>query len=284
MGSTCIITDSSVQFTQPSFHGSQNIRLLNHQIDVAGKTYTDLHDLKIGSFPKDVSDDFQPKIITPSENDIQNLVSSLLPQYDHLFLILLSKELSPVFEIASNLCSTLHGRATIHCIDSQNTSVGLGFIVQTAAEMAAKGVPADDIEQYLRKLIPHIYTLLCTPNLSYLHWGGFIDYAQSIVGEMVSLLPIFSLEEGKFNPLEKVKNIKNAVDYFIEFIDEFENLAQVSILQPAPPAISDLRILHQHLEEMGENAVYTEYPINPFLASLIGPRGFGMVLMENIRP
>lgn len=283
MSSTCIITDSSVQFTQPSFPGSQNIRILNHQINVAGKTYTDLHELKIGSFPKEITEDFQPKILPPNEADLHRFISSLLPNYDHLFIILLSKEISPTFEIVNHLSSTLHGRASIHCIDSQNTSVGLGFIVQTAAEMSSKGIPAETIEQSLRKLIPHIYTLLCTPNLSYLHWGGFIDYAQSIVGEMVSLLPIFTLEEGKLNPLEKVKNIKNAVDYFLEFVDEFENLAQVSILQPAPPAISDLRILHQHLEEIGENAVYTEYPINPYLASLIGPRGFGMVLMENIR-
>lgn len=283
MGSTCIITDSSVQFTQMTFPGYHNIYLLNHQIEVSGKLYTDLHELKICSFPKEISKDFLPKLIPPSESEIRNLITSLLPNYDDLFLILLSKELSPTYEIAAKICSTLHGRAAIHCIDSQNVSVGLGFVVQTAAELATKGVPAERIEQHLRKLIPHIYTLLCTPNLSYLHWGGFIDYAQSVIGEMSGLLPIFTLEEGKLNPLEKVKNVKTAIDYFLEFIDEFEDLVQVSALQPAPPTITDLRMIHQHLEEIDGSTTYTEYPLSPYLASLIGPRGFGMVLMENVR-
>lgn len=283
MGSTCIITDSSVQFTQLGFPGFQNIRILNQKIEVAGRVYTDLHELKICSFPKEITPDFKPKLIPPTELEIHNLITSLLPKYDDLFLITVSKEVSPTYEVAANICSTLHGRATLHCIDSQNISVGLGFVVQTASELATKGIPGEIVEQHLRKLIPHIYTLLCTPNLSYLHLGGFIDYAQAVVGEMSSLLPIFTLEEGKLNPLEKVKNIKSAIDYFLEFIDEFENLAQVSALQPTPPTISDLRMIHQHLEEIGGNTGYTEYPISPYLASLIGPRGFGMVLMENIR-
>ncbi len=283
MASTCVITDSSVQFAQPNFLGSQNIRIINHQIEVGGKIYDRLQELKISNFPRQISKDFQPKIVSPSNESLYELISSLLPKYDDLFIILLSKEINPLYDQVAAISSKLHGRARIHCIDSQNFSIGLGMIVQTASELSQKGVPGDDVEQYIRKLIPHIYTLLCSPNLSYLHWGGSIDYAQSVVGEMISLLSIFTIEDGKLNPLEKVKNVKGAIDYFIEFFDEFDDVKQLSILQPAPPTISEMRLLHQHIEEVGSEASYSEYPINPFLASLIGPKGFGLVLMENVK-
>ncbi len=283
MSSYCIITDSSVQFAQPNFSGSHDIRIINHQIEINGKTFTRQNELKIGSFPRQISPDFQPRIVPLSNDTITDTLASLLPQYDDLFIILLSKELNPLYDQVSGISAKLHGRARIHCIDSQNISIGLGMIVQTASEMLSNGIDADAVEQYLRKLIPHVYMLICTSNLSYLHLNGSIDYAQSVVGEMISLLSIFTIEDGKFNPLEKVKNVKGALDYFIEFFDEFDDVKQLTILQPAPPAISEMRILHQHIEEVGSEAGYSEYPINPFLASLIGPRAFGLALMENLR-
>ena len=207
----------------------------------------------------------------------------MLPQFDELFLITLSKELNPLYDRISAVSAKLHGRARIHVIDSQNVSIGLGMIVQTASELLSKGIPGEEVEQYLRKLIPHVYMLLCVPNLSYLRLNGVIDYAQSIVGEMISLLSIFTLEDGKLNPLEKVKNIKGSLDFFIEFFDEFDDVRQLAVLQPAPPAISEMRALHQHIEEVGSNASFSEYPINPYLASLIGPKAFGLALMENLK-
>lgn len=283
MASTCIITDSSVQFAQPNFLGSHNIRMINHQLEVGDKIYTQPNELKISNFPKQISRDFQPRVITPANEAIYEFISALLPQYDDLFIIVLSKELNPLFDRVADISSKLHGRAKIHCIDSQNVSIGLGMIVQTASELSAKGIPGDEVEQYLRKLIPHVYTLLCAPNLSYLYASGSIDYAQSVVGEMISLLSIFTIEDGKLDPLEKVKNIKGAVDFFIEFFDEFDDVKQLSVLQPAQPPISEMRLLHQHIEEVGSQASFSEYPINPFLATLIGPKAFGLALMENLK-
>jgi DegV family protein with EDD domain len=283
MASYCIITDSSAQFAQPNFTGSQAVRIINHQIEIEGKIYTHLHELKVATFPRQISPEFQPRIIPLSNETITETIASLLPQYDDIFIILLSKELNPLYEQVASQSSKLHGRARIHCIDSQNVSIGLGMIVQTASEMLARNIAADEVEQYIRKLIPHVYMLLCAPNLSYLYLQGSIDYAQSVVGEMISMLSIFTLEDGRLNPLEKVKNVKGALDYFIEFFDEFDDVRQLAILQPAPPAIVEMRLLHQHIEEVGSNASYSEYPINPFLACMIGPKAFGLALMENLR-
>jgi DegV family protein with EDD domain len=282
MGSTCIITDSSAQFTSPGFLNSQGLKILPHRLSYAPDHSLPQSEVKVVDFPRHVSAKFSPHIEAPSQDEVFACLEKNLAIYDDIFMILLSKEISPLYERAEKAGNTLHGHANLHLIDSQNTSLGLGLIVQYAAELIHKKLPATDIEKSLRLVTPHVYTLLCTPNLSYLQTAGLLDPGQAIIGEMLSLSPLFLIEEGVLNPLQKVKNQRSAIDYFIEFADEFEKLKHVAVIQPSHGSISEMRVFHQHMDEFFPTCGYSEYAINPYLASMIGPRGFGIVVMEDI--
>jgi DegV family protein with EDD domain len=282
MGSTCIITDSSAQFTYPGFPGKKCLTVIHHQISFT-KTGEIIEPApRLNEIPAYVKGDFFPKVIVPSQDTIYSTILESLPLYDDILIILLSKEISPLYRDVEKMIASIHGHANLHLIDSQNTSLGLGLLVQYAADLVTKNLPLDEIEKKLRLIIPHIYTLFCTPNLSYLHAAGILDIGQSTVGEMLNLLPLFVMEDGKLNPLQKVKNQRSAVDYFIEFVDEFDKLLHVAFIQPTPPVINESKLLHQHLDEVFPDTAYTEHLINPYLYTLFGPRGFGMVVMENI--
>ena len=237
---------------------------------------------KGSDFPLFTSERFQPKILAPEVDTLIATITDSLPYFDDIFIILLSKEISPLYSEVEKIATSLHGHANLHLIDSQNTSLGLGLLVQYATELIIKELPVDEIEKSLRLMIPHIYTVLCTPNLSYLHAAGIIDVGQSTVGEMMNLFPLFVMEEGKLNPVQKVKNQHAAIDYFIEFVDEFDDLHHVGFIQTVPPGVSESKLLRQHLNEFFEDTTYTEHLINPYLCTLFGPRGFGMVVMENL--
>lgn len=281
-GSSCIITDNAAQFTRPAITENPDFHVINHRIVVANHEATEIQKIQLSDLPKWVASSTPLTFLPPDQRQITDLLHSVYQSYNDIFLILLSRALHPGYDLTESIVSNLHGKAAIHLIDSQTVGVGEGQLVQLAAELIGKQVPAPTIEEKLRKTIPHIYTLLCTPNLSYLNNSRFIDIGQSTVGEMSSLLPIFSLEDGKLNPLDKVKNIHNVIDYFIEFIDEFDNLGSISFIQPAPPAFIESKLIRQKVEETYPHAVYSERTINPFLASLIGPRGHGIVISESI--
>ncbi len=280
MTSTCIITDSSAQFTQPGMPGKQCLKFINHELRNKANGQNFLP--KVTDFPRFTSSEFQPQIIVPDEESIYNLISNSLPLYDDLFVILLSKEINPLYQIVEKTATTLHGRANIHLIDSQNTSVGLGLLVQYASTLISKNMPAEEIEKSLRLMVSHIYTVFCTPNLSYLHNAGILDMGQASIGEILNLYPIFVLDDGKVNPLQKVKNLRNAIEYFIEFVDEFDNLSNIAVIQPASSILPETKLLHLHVNEFFPETKYTEHSISPFIASLLGPRGFGMAIMENL--
>lgn len=282
MGSTCIITDDSAQFTNPGFQKNPGLKFLSHKLVFSSNQELSKSQIKVADFPKQVSPDFTPRVIPPTDEEISSCLEKNLSAYDDIFLIMLSKEISPLYERTEKLCASLHGHANFHLIDSLNTSLGLGLIVQYASELIDQGLSPAEVEKSLRLIIPHVYTLLSTPNLSYLQATGMLDVGQSVVGEMLSLSPLFLIEEGVLNPLQKVKNQHGAMEYFLEFIDEFDDLRHVALIQPAHSSLSESRFLRQHIDENFPSAAYSEYPINPFLASMIGPRGFGIVVMEQL--
>ena len=281
MSSTCIITDSSAQFSFPGFPGKICLKILQNQVVYIDSGESINPPPKVNELPAYTNSHFYPKIIAPTTETVYSTLFEALPFYDDIFILLLSKEISPLYQEAEKITTSLHGHANLHIIDSQNSSLGLGLLVQYASDLINKNLPADEIEIKLRLIIPHIYTLFCTPNLSYLHSAGILDIGQSTVGEMMNLFPLFVMEDGKLNPLQKVKNQRSAIDYFIEFVDEFDDLRHVAFIQPAAPAINESKLLHQHLDEFFPDTSYTEHLINPFISALFGPRGFGMVVMEN---
>jgi DegV family protein with EDD domain len=280
MPSSCIIADNAAQFTRVNFPENICLRFINFKTEYSFLNSKEKSQNTGLEFPKHLQLNQSPIVQAPDYNEIREIIENSVNHFDDVFIILHSKEINPVYSVILDLINKIRGRAAVHLIDSQSLSIGQGFLVQSAVDMISKNMNGHQIEETLREQVPHIYTLLCTPGLSYLHNAGFIDNGQGVVGEMLSLLPIFSLEDGKFNPIDKLKNVHGVIEYFIEYIEEFDDLLQVSFLQSTPPAIQEAKLIKQYIEENYPDTVYTEHPHNNYLASLIGPKGFGLVVIE----
>ena len=283
MGHTCILTDNAAQFTRPNFPGYKHINCFNSSLELQKGSIVDLQDVKVGDFPIHVNSDYPIRLIPPSKDAVAEQVIALNSLYDDVFIILVSKDLSTNYEIFEDTLKKFHGKADIHLLDSESIAIGEGQIIQMAANMIEKNISAAIIEETLREAIPHIYTLLCTPNFSYLHKSGFVDIGQAVSGEYLGFLPIFTLDDGQLHSIEKVKNIRSVIDYFVEFIDEFDSIDNVSFIQPSIIGHNESKMIRQHVEEFYPQTSYSEHTINPYLASLIGPQGLGIVITESIK-
>jgi len=282
MGRSCILTDNAAQFTRPIFSGYKNLLFLEENVEIQKDVILDLRKARVSDFPKHVNAAFPVRLLPLSPEEIKEKLHLFSQTYDDIFILLVSRDLHPIYNIIEDLIQNIHGRATIHLLDTQSVAIGEGQIIQIAADLVEKGGNGMRIEEQLRVAIPHVYTLLSTPNYSYLYNSGFLDLGQAVSGEILSFLPIFNLEDGKLNPVEKVKNVRNVIDYFIEFIDEFEDISNISMIQPSLNGFSESKLIRQHIDEFFPETSYSEHPINPFLASLIGPQGTGIIITESI--
>ncbi len=284
MASTCVLTDTSAQFPQLAFPGRNLVRVMGLDISLNGVLFEEGRDIKASSLPHSASPQLNPRLSAPPQEKLVNLLINLSQNYDEIIAIVMSSQLSSVYDSVQRASEEVKGRVRLQIIDSQTTSVGLGILVQCAAEAAAAGINGAEIERMVRSMIPHIYMVVCTPGLSYLHYAGYIDRAQASLGEMLNLLPIFAMEEGHLTPLEKVRNHRNMLDFFQEFLDEFDSIQHIALLQSVTPNQQDSRLLREHAEDLFENTPFSEHAINLPLATLLGPRTQGLIVVENPDP
>ncbi len=280
MHNIAIITDSTAQFPNPTFPGKDLIRILPLDIFLADVRYEEGSNIKTSDFPITTTSPNDPRLIIPPPDEIADLLSALLRQNEELLVILSSTDLTATYQNTIEAVKLIQGGRSIQVINSQTLSSGLGILVQLAAELVVKGSSLTEVDRQVRQLVPHIYTLICSPCLSYLHQNGAIESQQAIIGEYLNLHPIFSLEEGRLNALCKVRNFRHAQDFFQEFIEEFDSLTHISLLRGINTQGVDNRILRQFVQEFFPETPFSEHRINPFLATLFGPKSIGLIVVE----
>lgn len=279
MKSVAIITDSTVQFTLPTFPG----RDLVHIIPIAVEAEPAHRLTKAQELPNLPSSTPFPRLVIPGVEELEQFLLS--PEtnrpYDQILGIFSSSFLSILTPDMQSLASQWLGRCCLQVIDSLTTSVGLGLVVQAAAEALSRSASFESVEQLVRSHIPRIYSILCTPNLSYLYHSGIIDVAQATVGEMLGMMPVFVIEEGKLSPLEKVKNYRQVTDLFQEFMDEFDHLKHIAYLQGVGASPQMGRLLREHAAATQSRVPFTEHHINLSLAGLLGPQCCALTVIED---
>jgi fatty acid-binding protein DegV len=107
-----------------------------------------------------------------------------------------------------------------------------------------------------------------------------VDIAQAVAIEVLSLFPIFSIEEGHMTPIEKTRNYRQTIDFFREFMDEFDNLQHIAFIQPAAPSHADNRLMREHVMENFSDTPFTEHTVNLAVSALFGPRSMGLIIIE----
>jgi DegV family protein with EDD domain len=280
MASICILTDSSAQFPQLGFSGRNDVRVISFSVEANGQLYEEGRDLKTTDLPPAASETFRPRLIPPSVETFQDLFVNLNQHYGEIIAILTSASLSSAFDHAHQAAKAIQGRVKVTVIDSQTTSVGLGLLVQSAAEAVARGEPAVEVERMVRSLVPLTYMMICTPAMSYLYHAGFVDQSQAFVGDMLGLMPIFTLEEGQISAVEKVRNSRSLVDFMQEFVCEFDDLQHIAFIQSTPAMSHEARLMREHAQSCFPQTPFSEHTINLPLATLIGPRSVGLVAVE----
>jgi DegV family protein with EDD domain len=281
MSRTCIVTDSTALFSNQSFKGSEHVYVIPHRLQFGDQLIPDNRELKINKIYDKSNNNTSLQIHPPSVESFRQLFISLGYKYHAIVVILLSSNLSFAVDHAHEAAYSLRSSADIHVIDSETTAVGLGLLVQNAAEAAAETEVNIDINRLVRGNIRNIYTAFCLPDLIYLHRSGQLDLAQALVGEMLEILPFFILEYGKLVPVQKARSSRHLVDILHEFITEFDHLQQLAIIQGIPSFEQETRNLRERINQNFPTIKLSEHIMGAALGTILGPRSLGLVVIEN---
>lgn len=281
MASTCILTDSTVQFPIPAFDGRNLVNVIGlNLIDV--RSGEEVHStLRAHDLPGSTEPEILYKFLPPSVEDFERYYLHLGQNYSEIVVLTHSADLSSTFRNALQAGENLKGQVKIEIIDSQSIATGLGLVVQEAAKSAEEGLSAAEISEAIRRFLPRVYTLFCIQGLTYLHTNGYLGLSQAIVGEYLNMLPIYVLEEGILSPTQKARNHRHLVDLLHEFISEFYTLDHIGLIQGVPPFETETRSLRERLVEGYDQTPISEHIISPELALMIGPRSLGLFVLQS---
>lgn len=198
----------------------------------------------------------------------------------HILSLHVSGQLSDVCKVARQAANTLLGRCRITVVDSETISVGLGILVKASAEAAAKGQSLDDITRIIRGMIPRIYVVFFVETLDYLEREDRIRPAQALLGAMLDIKPFLTMQDGELIPMEKVRSRDRAVDKLFEFISEFSDIEQITILQSTPHPTEDTKLLLERLDIAFPGLEAPVVVYGPTLASHLGLGALGVIVFE----
>lgn len=252
----CIVTDSTACLDKDVLEELKIVRLpllITHQ----GSTYIDA----------EISGEEYEKLLNSEEGLPTTSHPPLLAFYE-VFVeavkneravvgIFLSSQLSGTVStavLAKKMVLEEYPQARIEIIDSQ--SAGMGFAVREAAKAALRGESMEKIGEITRETLSNTKFLITIPSLENLKRGGRIGGARALIGSILRIRPVLTLNNGQIGLLEKPRTKEKALGIIL---DVFSEDIQTNGLKGATVghvcAEQDAAELAKRLEEIAGQAV-----------------------------
>lgn len=278
MSQVKIITDSTADL--PADVAEQlDIKVVPLTLQIGKETLRDGIDIDASHFFKRLrTSKVTPDTAPPPPKMFEDIYAQTLREHDAILSIHLSGKLSETVASAEKAAMPFLGRKKISVVDSMSASRGLGYLAIAAAEAANNGATLDELIKLMRTLIPHVYLTFFVETPEYLHRGGRLAKAQTMLGSMLNIKPLLAIEDGEIVPLEKVRTRQRAIEKLCEFTLEFSRVRKMTILHAEnEPEVKDLT---EKIREHLPTAVIETATYGPVLACHVGPDALGVVIFE----
>jgi DegV family protein with EDD domain len=130
---------------------------------------------------------------------------------------------------AARIAAEQFTRIPVSVLDSGQLSLGLGFIVEKAAELAALGHRMEDILAQLADLMKRTYVFASLKTLEYLRRSGRMNFALASFGELLQIKPLLHMNQG--NPVaHRVRTQERATERMLAWLNEYAPFEKLAIL------------------------------------------------------
>jgi len=270
-----IVTDSTSDIPE-ELVSKYDIHVVPLRLMFGEETFQDGVDISAEVFYKRLVQSEQlPTTSQASPADYMQVYENIMTQHPGSPIISLhiSSGLSGTYQSAVLAKSLMEDPPEITVVDSKSASYGFGLLVVHAARLAAEGQSVDEILSSVEQMRQQRKLYFLVDTLEYLQKGGRIGKAAAIIGNLLNIKPILSIdEEGIIYAVEKVRGRKKAIARMIERFQEdlggIQNI-NVAVGHTADPASADpvLEELSRHYS-LGE-VVLTN--VGPVVGTHVGP-------------
>jgi DegV family protein with EDD domain len=156
---------------------------------------------------------------------------------DAVVCINISSGLSATMASAQNAARALEGK-DVRVIDSRSVTWGLGSQVVAAARAAADGASADEVVALVEDMVERTRVYGTLDTLENLKKGGRVGGAQAMIGSLLQIKPLISVE-GVVEEAGRARTRSKALKALVEKVREAGVVENVGVMHGSAPDIEE---------------------------------------------
>ncbi|SHH62438.1 DegV family protein [Clostridium grantii] len=273
-----IITDST-SYIQKDVRKKYDITIASLNIIFPNESIRE-EDITNKEFYKRIEkEDYIPTSSQPSTQELFDAFADKIKQGHKVIGIFITSKMSGTFQTAhlvKNMVLEEFPHAEIELLESNSNSMELGFAVIEAAKAAASGKTFKEVIEYTRNIIERAKFVFSPASLKYLQKGGRIGKAGALVGNVLKIIPILTVDKGEVIVANKVRTTKKAISTIIDiFLKDIEQYGLGEAIVHHINCEEEAKILADKLKNLTGKDIQIG-PIGPVIGVHVGPGALGI--------
>jgi DegV family protein with EDD domain len=273
-----IVTDSTCDLPE-SVIEEHGIRVIPMYINAAGESYQDGVDLPREEFYRRLPEfDPAPTTAAPGPEVFRQAYEQLAEEgASEILSIHISKSLSAVLDVAT-IAAGQTDRIPVTVVDSRQLSLGTGFLVQLAAQEAARGRSREDVLARLGDQIERTNVFAALDTMEFLRRSGRVSSLVAGFGNLLQIKPLLKMYDG--NPTsERVRTSNGATNRILQLLEGCTPLERVALVHTHSPERAE-KLLDQVRDLLPEGEILS-VDITPVIGAHIGPGAVGFACVSS---
>lgn len=271
-----VVTDSTVDLANDVLQ-QYGIEVVPLSIHINGETLLDRVEITPKEFLHKMKQTVElPKSSQPSAGSFVELYDRLHDEGYEVLSIHMTGGMSGTVHSAESAAEMSKAKVTV--IDSRFISKALSFQVLEAAKMAQQGKCMDEIINRINKLREHTRLFVVVDTLENLVKGGRIGKGKALIGSLLNIKPIASLEGGVYTPVSKARSYNQVAKYLGKQFAEDVNAKKIRgvglVHAEAPELVEKVKEVIKELT--GYDQIVEEYT-TPIISTHTGPGAIGFM-------
>ena len=225
-----VVTDSTADLP-PEMAAELGIDVVPLNVHFGTDTYRDNIDLSADEFyQRLVSSPRPPTTSQPSVGAFLEVYQKALGEADGIVSVHISAKLSGTWNSAVQAREQVDDSSRVQVVDTQQASMGLGWVAVAAAKAAQAGASLDEVASAAKSACEQVRVIFLVDTLEYLQKGGRIGKAQAMFGSVLAIKPLLTLQDGEVHPMERVRTRGKGVARLVQLVQEAAPLQSLAVL------------------------------------------------------
>lgn len=283
MGKVYVVTDSTADLSVET-KAEYGIVAVALGVHFGEQMYRDGVDLFSDTFYEKLATSIKlPTTSQPSPADFRDVYQQILDKdaAAQIWSIHISSVLSGTYQSAVLGKSMLGTPDAVTVIDSKSASYGLGYMALQLAEAAARGDSRQQALQLVADIQREHALYFVVDTLEYLQKGGRIGKAAALVGSLLNIKPILTVDsEGEVASVDKVRGQKKAMSRLLELLArKFSPTDPVQVFIPHSLAEQTADELSAQIKSRFDVRHLAYTPLGPVIGTHVGPGTVGVLMV-----